>query len=127
MARTSIYVEGFGHKNPIPAACRVGSLLLSSSIQGTDPSTGKYGATLEAQCALMFAHIRRILAAAKASPDDIVKVTIWMRDRTKRQALNGPWLEMFPDPQSRPARHTMDAALDGEKQIECVFEAVMER
>ncbi len=127
MSRTSIYVEGFGHKNPIPAACRIGSVLLSSSIQGTDPATGKYGATLEEQCAFMFAHVRRILAAANATPGDIVKMTIWMRDRTRRQAVNGPWLEMFPDPRSRPARHTMDSPLDGEKQIECVFEAVVER
>ena len=35
VARTSIYVEGFSHKNPIPAACRIGDLLFSGSIQGT--------------------------------------------------------------------------------------------
>ena len=38
--RTSIYVEGFSHKNPIPAACRIGSVLESGSIQGTEPATG---------------------------------------------------------------------------------------
>jgi 2-iminobutanoate/2-iminopropanoate deaminase len=32
---------------------------------------------------------------------------------------------MFPDAQSRPARHTMDAPLDGEKLVECDFIAVI--
>jgi 2-iminobutanoate/2-iminopropanoate deaminase len=125
--RTSIYVDGFGHKNPIPAACRVGNLVFSGSIQGTDPATGRYGATLEEQSALMFAQVRRIVEAAGGGTGDIVKMTVWMRDRTKRAALNGPWLEMFPDPDSRPARHTMDAPLDGEKLVECDFIAVIGR
>ena len=63
-ARKSIHLEGFGHKNPIPAACRLGNLVFSGSIQGTDPATGKYGATLEEQSALMFAQVRRIVEAA---------------------------------------------------------------
>jgi 2-iminobutanoate/2-iminopropanoate deaminase len=127
MARQSIYVGGFGHKNPIPAACRIGDLVWSGSIQGTDPQTGDYGATLEEQSRLMFAHVRRIAEAAGVSVDDIVKVTVWMKDRTRRAALNGPWLEMFPDPASRPARHTMNADLDGAKLVECEFIAVAPR
>ena len=124
-ARKSIYVEGFSHKNPIPAACVIGNTLYSGSIQGSDPATGKYGATLEEQCALMFAHVRRIIAAAGGSPADVISMTVWMVDRTQRAALNVPWLEMFPDPHSRPARHTMNANLDGGKLIECSFVAVM--
>jgi 2-iminobutanoate/2-iminopropanoate deaminase len=124
MARQSVYVQGFGHKNPIPAACRIGDLVWSGSIQGTDPETGDYGDTLEAQGRLMFGHVRRIAQAAGVSVDDIVKMTVWMKDRTQRAALNGPWLELFPDPASRPARHTMNADLDGAKLVECEFVAV---
>jgi 2-iminobutanoate/2-iminopropanoate deaminase len=32
---------------------------------------------------------------------------------------------MFPDPNSRPARHTMNADLDGGKLIECSFVALI--
>jgi 2-iminobutanoate/2-iminopropanoate deaminase len=124
--RRSITIEGFSHKNPIPAGCRVGGLLFSGSIQGADPASGRYGETLEAQCALMFAHVRRIVEAAGGSTDDIVKMTVWMADRAQRAALNAEWLKMFPDPQSRPARHTMQAALDGGKLIECDFVAVLD-
>lgn len=123
-ARKSIYVEGFSHKNPIPAACRIGNLLFSGSIQGTDPATGKYGATLAEQCALMFAHVRRIVEAAGGDTGNVVKMTVWMRDRSQREPLNREWLKMFPDANSRPARHTMQASLDGEKLIECDFIAV---
>jgi 2-iminobutanoate/2-iminopropanoate deaminase len=124
--RASVYVEGFSHKNPIPAACRIGSLLFSGSIQGTDPETGRYGATLAEQCALMFAHVRRIVEAAGGGTGDIARMTVWMRDRSQREAVNGPWLAMFPDPGSRPARHTMTAPLDGEKLVECDFVAVID-
>ncbi|MSQ55060.1 MAG: RidA family protein [Betaproteobacteria bacterium] len=124
--RTSIYVEGFSHKNPIPAACRVGNMLYSGSVQGTDPKTGRYGATLEEQSALMFAHVRRIVEAAGGSPENIVKMTLWLKDRGNREPVNREWLKMFPDPQSRPARHAIQSALDGEKLLECDFIAVLD-
>ena len=107
--RTSIYVEGFGHKNPIPPAAKIGNLMFSGSIQGTDPGTRKLGASLEEQCALMFANVRRIVEGGGGSIDDIIKMTVWMVDRSQpqRDALNAEWVKMFPDPASRPARHTM--------------------
>ncbi|MDS1140177.1 RidA family protein [Pusillimonas sp. SM2304] len=126
MKRTSIYTEGFSHKNPIPAACRIGNTVHTGSILGTDVETGQYGETLEAQCQLMFAHIDRIIRAAGGTPENIIKMTVWMKDRTQRQAVNAEWLKMFPDAQSRPARHTMDAPLDGDKLIECSFIAILD-
>lgn len=125
MTRRSIYAEGFGHKNPIPAACRIGNMLYSGSIQGTDPATGAYGATIERQCELMFDHVRRIVAAGGGSLADIAKMTVWMRDRSQRGALNEVWLRAFPNPEDRPARHTMKGDLDGDKLIECDFIAVL--
>lgn len=123
--RRSIYVEGFSHKNPIPAACRIGNLVYSGSIQGTDPATGKYGETLESQCELMFAQVLKIVEASGGGASDIIKMTVWMKDRNQRAAVNVPWLRLFPDPESRPARHTMNADLDGGKLVECDFIAVI--
>ena len=40
--RTTIHVDGFSHANPIPAAARVGPLLMSGLINGTDPN-GRIG------------------------------------------------------------------------------------
>ena len=123
--RQSIYVEGFGHKNPIPAACRLGQFVTSGIVFGLDPATGTPAPTLEEQCALMFRHIRTIMEAAGGSTDDIIKLTVWMVDRTQRPAVNKEWLEMFPDPATRPARQTMMAELDGGKLVQCDFLAVL--
>lgn len=123
--RQSIYVEGFGHKNPIPAACRIGDILMSGIVYGLDPATGKPAETLDAQCALMFGHIRAIMAEAGGSTGDIVKVTVWLSDRSQREPVNREWLAMFPDPENRPARQAMAGDLDGGKLVQCDFVAVM--
>ena len=126
--RESIYVDGFGHKNPIPAACRIGPLLESGSIQGNDPATGKPAASIEAQCRFMLDNVKKIVEAAGGSVADIAKLTVWMKDRSQRPALNVPWLEMFADASSRPARHTMHAPeLDMGKLVECSFTAWIDR
>ena len=52
--RKSIEIEGFAHKNPIPAASRVVNMLMTGIITGTDPMTGTLAETLEAQCANIF-------------------------------------------------------------------------
>ncbi len=123
-ARTSIHIGAFSHKNPIPAACRVGPLLESGSVLGTDPATGEIAPTIEAQCRFMLDNVRRIVEAAGGSTADIAKLTVWMKDRSQRPALNAPWLAMFPDPASRPARHAIHAPeLDMGKLIECSFTA----
>lgn len=102
--RMSLQIEGFGHANPIPAAARKGPLLMSGLINGTDPATGQVAATLEEQCAHMFTQVRRIVAAGGGTPGDIVRMAVWLKDRSQRAPLNDQWLAMFPDPQDRPAR-----------------------
>ena len=124
--RRSIYIEGFGHKNPIPAACRLGDVVTSGIIYGLDVATGKPAAGLERQVALMFEHLRGVLAAAGATLDDIVKLNVWMIDRAQRQAINAEWLRLFPDPETRPARQTMQGELGPGILVQCDFIAVLE-
>ena len=128
MKRTSIYVEGFGHKNPIPPAVRMGNMMFTGIIQGTDPATRTLPATLAEQCALMFDNVRRILEGAGGTADNIAKMTVWMKDRSQsqRDIVNAEWVTMFPDPATRPARHSMQADLDGGKLIECDFIAMFD-
>lgn len=123
--RQSIYIPGLSHKNPIPAACRIGNMVYSGGIHGVDPDTGAMPDALDRQAVLMFGHMQTIVEAAGGSLSDIIKVTVWLRDRKHRPLINGPWLEMFPDPETRPARHTMNAVLDGEMQVQCDFIAVL--
>lgn len=106
MKRRSINVPGLQHDNPLPSASRIGRLLMSSGIFPKDPATGTAPPDLERQCELLFANIRRVVEAAGGTTQNILKVTLWVKDKNARTHLNRAWLEMFPDPDSRPARHT---------------------
>jgi enamine deaminase RidA (YjgF/YER057c/UK114 family) len=97
---------------------------MTGIITGMDPATGKVAPTLEAQCVFMFGHVRAIMQAAGGSTGDIIKMSVWMTDRSKRDALNAEWIKMFPDATSRPARHTLQANLEGGQLITCDITAV---
>lgn len=124
--RQSIYTDGFAHQNPIPAAARIGNLVYASSLHGKDPETGRVAPTLEQQCKLMFAHMRRVVEAAGGTTDDIIKVTLWLADRSQREPVNREWIAMFPDPESRPARHSLQAELTDGQLVVCDFIAVLD-
>ena len=125
--RRSIEVSGVKHLNPIPAASRKGPFVVSGAISGADPESGKVPPDLDAQCAAMFANVRRLIEAAGGTPDDIVKMTVWIADRALRPTLNKYWVEMFPDPHSRPARHTVaHGDFTPPMQIQCDLLAVID-
>ncbi len=107
-ARRSIEIADFAHANPIPAATRIGPLVVSSITPPFDPGTRDCPETLEDQIANLFLHVGRMLDGAGASWDDMAKMTFYVTDpAASRKALNGPWEERFPDPASRPARHNL--------------------
>ena len=108
MTRQSINVDGLHHAGqPIPAACRIGNIVMTGGVYGMDPATEKIGEGLEEQARLMFVQLRRVLAAAGAALDDVIKVTMYLRTHDARIAVNPEWLKSFPDAGSRPARHTL--------------------
>ena len=123
--RKSIEIEGFHHANPIPAASRIGNLLMSGTILGRDAITDTIPDTLEGQCALVFRHIRDIMEAAGGSTEDILKIHVWLKDPTNRGPVNAEWTAMFPDPESRPARHTFPDNSDSPYLISCDITAVL--
>jgi 2-iminobutanoate/2-iminopropanoate deaminase len=123
--RKSYEIPGLVHDNPIPGACRIGNIVVTSAISGKGPD-GKFPAGIEAQCAQMFAHLRKALETAGAKPEHIIKLTVWLKDRAHRPIVNTHWLEMFPDPHSRPARHTFAAPdLGGDMLCQCEIMAVI--
>ena len=79
--RRSIDVAGARHVNPIPSASRIGPFVVSGAISGADPATGKVPEDLDAQCAAMFANVRRVIETAGGTPDDIIKMNVDHRPR----------------------------------------------
>ena len=114
------------HENPIPNACRIGNIVMSSVIGGSNPGTRELPAALEAQVANVFGYIKHDVEAAGGTVDDIIKVTFWVKDPVKqRAALNDEWVKMFPDPGSRPARHTQHLPADARALVQADFIAVL--
>lgn len=104
----SLQVPGLGHGSaPIPTAARVGSVLVTGGVSGVDPSTGTVPEDLGRQAAQLFRNLAAILEAGDASPQDVVKITFFVRDRAYRSAINPEWTVMFPEEGDRPARHTL--------------------
>ena len=123
-ARRSINIPGFKHVNPIPNASMIGGLLMSGVILGVDAQTGKLPPDLKDQSANMFAHVRSILAEEGCTLEDVIKMTIWLKDPADRAALNEEWTKLFPDPASRPARHALPHQGGGDALILCDVIAV---
>ena len=125
--RRSIEIDGFGHgTNPIPAASRVGNIVMTGGVYGLDPQSRAIPDGAADQCRLMFANLKRILAAAGASPDDVVKITVFIKDPSVRDVVNPEWTAMFPDASSRPARHTLvNPYLAANMLIQCEALAVL--
>jgi len=125
-ARQSIELPGFGHHNPIPAACRKGPFLFSSGFVGRDPATGELPPLLDTQVTNVFAHIEALMAEAGGSPGDIVRVTVLLAEFREREALNREWLRLFPDPFSRPARQVIKAEFDAGILVQADIVAVLD-
>jgi enamine deaminase RidA (YjgF/YER057c/UK114 family) len=104
----------------------IGNLMMSSGIFGRDPETRKAPDDIEGQCKWLFANVRRVMEAAGGSTDDIIKMVVWAKDKSFKDVMNKEWVAMFPDPHSRPARHTMIYGnFFGNILIQCEIVAVL--
>ncbi|MBB1634462.1 hypothetical protein A9975_26865 [Cupriavidus sp. UME77] len=101
----SLNVPGLAHNAPIPVGARVGNIICSSAIAGKDPDTGRLPADAAAQAELAFSNLQRLLEVGGATLANLVKLTVYVKDNSVREAINGQWLHHFPDPLDRPARH----------------------
>ena len=105
-SRRAIHIDGFAHRNPIPAAALLGPLLVSSMVVGYERGTTDVPQRPESQVENVFAYVADILEEAGGSWEDVVRMTFYVPDLRVRPAINGAWLEHFPDPSTRPARVT---------------------
>jgi 2-iminobutanoate/2-iminopropanoate deaminase len=83
--------------------------LFSSGIGG-----GRDSADPAQQAKQMFGNVRQVMEKAGGSPDNIVHMTLRLKDRSLREYIDPEWPAMFPDEKSRPARHAAaDPSLSG--------------
>lgn len=122
--RETIELEGFAHGNPIPVAVKIGNMVYSGAVAGTNEA-GVTPPDPDEQIGQVFKNIRRIVEKAGGSTHDIAKLDVKLRDMSHRPLVNRYWLEMFPDAHDRPARHTSQADLPGTLAIQVEIVAVL--
>ena len=126
MSLRSIDIPGASHNAPIPAAARVGQILCSSAISGKDAATGQLSPDPVEQTRHAFANLKALLSAGGAKLTDVVKMTIYLKDNSLREAINVEWNACFPDPHDRPARHILNYDLQHGMALQIEVMAVIQ-
>ena len=125
-SKRSIDIDGVSHgKTPIPMGAKVGNTIFTSGVAGKDPATNKLADGAEAQAYHAFQNLKAVLEKAGGTFKDIGLMTALVADESVRDALNKAWIEHFPDPADRPARHTSVQDLRGGMLIQLQAIAVV--
>ena len=122
--REVIELEGFAHGNPIPVAVKIGGMVYTGGVAGTNEA-GVTPTDPDEQIGQVFKNLKRIVEAAGGMVADIAKIDVKLRDMSHRPIVNKHWLAMFPDEHDRPARHTSQADLPGTLAIQVEMVAVL--
>ena len=124
MTRRSIDIDTFSHANPIPAATRIGPLVVSSIIPPFNPGERKVPKDFQDCVRNIYLHMGKMLEAAGGSWEHVAKITFHVSDIEYREQLNDQFVEHFPDPASRPSRYT--AIATGGAKVSAEFIAYVE-
>lgn len=102
MSREVIAVEGVPAAPGFSQVVRAGDLLVVSGQVARDDTGALVGrGDAGGQAAQIFANLERALAAGGATPDDVVKLTVYLTDRSQRAAVSAERDRAFAEP--RPA------------------------
>ena len=108
---------------PYSQAVRAGDTVYLSGQIPLDPATGELiGGDFEAQARRVFENLRAVAAAAGASLDDAVRVTIYLVDLGQFPVVNAVMAEYFMEPY--PARVTIGVASlprGAQVEVDCVL------
>ena len=89
-----------------PAGVAMGDLLFTSVCLAQDLS-----ASLEEQARQAFQGVRSVIEAGGFALSDLGHVYIWYAGHEARETIDKVWVEVFPNPEDRPARHCVVADL----------------
>ncbi|MCH7914011.1 MAG: RidA family protein [Deltaproteobacteria bacterium] len=120
--RRVIEIPGLSHRAPIPMGAAIGNIVFSSAISGRDPKTDVLPGDPDKQAEVLFRNISSFMERAGGTTDDIVRMTVYLKEERYRESINKEWLKMFPDEKDRPARHAIRVDVRGEVlfQIEII-------
>jgi len=107
--RTAFSAPGAVAVGPYSHAVECGGTVFLSGQTPLDPATGVLvGGGIAAQTERCFQNLFGVLAAAGLTPDDVVKVNVYLVDMSDFAAMNGVYERQFARPV--PARTTIGVA-----------------
>ena len=93
---------------PYSQAVRAGGTIYLSGQIGLDPKTMQLADGIDAQIGQVFANLKAVAAAAGATLDDAVRVTVYLTDLANFAKVNEAMATVFREPY--PARAAIGAA-----------------
>lgn len=123
--RKIVNIPGLNRSAPIPDGVRIGNLVFSSALTGTDPPTQSLPTEPERQAEQLFRNMRSFIETAGGTIDDIAHVTLYLKEGQARAPFDQEWEKMFPDPDDRPARHRIALNLRGDLLFQVELIAVL--
>lgn len=123
--REVLHIKGTKHDNPIPVAVKIGNMVYTSAIIGSDPETGIVPDDVDQEIRNLFYYLAEIMRVAGGTTDDIAHLSVNMVDRKYKDNVNTEWLKMFPNENDRPARHTTEKSLKKGLRVQFEMTAVL--
>jgi 2-iminobutanoate/2-iminopropanoate deaminase len=109
-------------RGPYSPAVRAGDFIYVSGQGPIDPATNQFSlGDVQHETRLVLSNVKRILEAAGASPADVVKCSVFLKDVADFNAMNEVYAEFFGE--TRPARTTVQAVMPNpamKVEIDCV-------
>ena len=106
MARKAFTAAGAAVVGPYSHAVQAGKLVYLSGQTPQDPATGRLvEGDVQAQTAQCFTNLFAVLKAAGLTPDQVVKVNVFLTDMNDFAAMNAVYATRFEQP--FPARSTI--------------------
>lgn len=101
---------------PLSPAVRAGDFVFVSGQVPTNEQGEIVAGGIEAQTRQVFQHLKRALALAGCTLDDVCKANVWLADARDFGSFNRVYMECFG--QHRPARSTTEARLMIDAKVE---------
>jgi 2-iminobutanoate/2-iminopropanoate deaminase len=109
-------------KATVPHAVVVNDMVYASGLSGTDPVTGEPCGDLKRQVATALQHMRRLVEKAGGSLDNVGRGVGFCTRLEDRDLVDQVWMDVFPDPNDKPAFKVLLADLPPGQlvRIDCV-------
>ena len=109
-------------RGPYSPFVRAGDFIFVSGQGPIDPATDKYSfGSIQHETKLVLNNIKGVLAQAGATPADVVKCSVFLKNAQDFPAMNEVYAEFFGE--TRPARTTVEAQFyqtEMKVEIDCI-------